>query len=110
MSEQEEFFSQKHKLLLSVATWAKYLAWPVLVVFTLYGIGLYFQEQARYSFFNDQLRINSLAGLSLLVQIIGTFLKGVIYHLLLRGIALGLTMIVETNINYGEISNQGDAL
>jgi len=108
MSEQEEFFSQKYKSLLSVATWAKYLAWPVLAVFTLYSIGLYFQEQARYSFFDEQLKINSLAGLSLLVQIFGTFLKGVIYHLLLRGVSLGLTMIVETDINYRGTSNQGD--
>ena len=34
MDEQEEFFSPKHKQLLNIATWAKYLAWVAIVIFT----------------------------------------------------------------------------
>jgi len=34
-----EFFSQKHKLLLNFATWAKYLASVVVIVYIFYTYG-----------------------------------------------------------------------
>lgn len=42
MNEQEEFFSPKHKRLLNIATWAKYLAWIALVALIVEAITNYF--------------------------------------------------------------------
>ncbi len=50
MNEQQDFFSSNHNRLLSIAIWAKYLAWIALVVSILYSIGVYFQEQDRQFF------------------------------------------------------------
>jgi len=36
-------------------------------------------------------------------------LRGIIYYLVLKGISLGLNMIVETDINYREGSQEGVA-
>lgn len=110
MEEQEDFFSPKHKQLLNIATWAKYLAWVVLVVYLFYALGAYTQEKTYYSFnhgtgiqsieFNEYLASNLAFGISVGVKILAVFLKGIIFFLVLKGISLGLNMIVETDINY----------
>ncbi|HEX2997721.1 MAG TPA: hypothetical protein VHP14_23060 [Anaerolineales bacterium] len=99
MTEQEEFFEPNHKRLLSIATWAKYLAWVALVIYTLWAILTVF-----ISFSNNGNPIQPSAGLweefKSAINVGITFLRGVIYYLVLKGISLGLNMIVETDINY----------
>ncbi|HEX2994642.1 MAG TPA: hypothetical protein VHP14_07455 [Anaerolineales bacterium] len=99
MNEQEEFFEPNHKRLLSIATWAKYLAWVALVIYTLWAMLIVFM-----SFSNNGNPIQPPVGLGegfkSAIDVAGTFLKGVIYYLVLKGISLGLNMIVETDINY----------
>lgn len=113
MDEQDDFFTPQHERLLSIATWAKYLAWVVIVVYSLWAIGTYFQEQnyylyyrgfssLTYSDFIDLLKNVPSYGFSVFIEMVGVFLKGIIYFLVLKGISLGLNMIVETNINYRE--------
>lgn len=117
MTEQEEFFSPNHNRLLNIATWAKYLAWVVLVVYILWAAGTYIQEQnmllfcnivsnVPYSNLRGLLKEIPFYGLSVLMEIVGIFLKGVVYFLVLRGVSLGLNMIVETDINYREVQNE----
>jgi hypothetical protein len=119
MKEQEDYFSPNHNRLLSIASWAKYLAWVVLIVYVLWAIGAYFQEQNMYlnygqgipgqtylDFFIYLTNFPSI-GLSVLVRIIGTVLQGVVYYLVLKGISLGLNMIVETDINYRDRRQKG---
>lgn len=110
METQDEFFSRKHKQLLSIATWAKYLAWVILIVYVFYTLGTYTQEQVYYSFnrgtgfqipnFNDYMASNLTYKISVFIELLGIFLKGILYFLILKGISLGLNMIVETDINY----------
>ena len=112
MNEQEDFFSEKHNRLLKIATWAKYLAWVVLFVYIILAIGRYVQEQTnqllhgaipgRYTDFTSLLNQNPLFASVLFVDILSLFLKGITYFLVLKGISLGLNMIVETDINYRE--------
>ena len=111
MSEQDEFFSQNHKRLLSIAAWAKWLAWVVIIVHILMSIGHFVQEQNLYAYYGtfgapsefiDLLRGQPAIGVSIFMEIIGIFLRGVVYFLVLKGISLGLNMIVETDINYRE--------
>lgn len=112
MNEQEDFFSSNHKRLLNIATWAKYMAWIVLVFYILNAMGAYSQEQyrqmfsnvipSRYSDFGEMLKQNPLYTFSLFVEIFNVFLRGVVYFLILKGVSFGLNMIVETDINYRE--------
>ena len=119
MKEQNGYFSQSHKRLLNIASWAKYLAWIVLTINIFYVIGTYIQEQNYYTFygaqgrqfleFSQMLEENPAYTFSLLVELINIFFRGIVYFLLLRGISLGLNMIVETDINYRENREQGSA-
>ncbi|MGB8983935.1 MAG: hypothetical protein WCC12_18840 [Anaerolineales bacterium] len=113
MIEEEEFFSPNHKRLLSIAVWAKYLAWVVLVVNILWAIGTYTEKQTvflyygeasmygAHSFIRFLKQVPSYA-LSVFIEILGIALRGVVYFLILKGVSLGLNMIVETDINYRE--------
>ncbi len=119
MNEQKSFFSDKHNQLLNIAYTAKNIAWIVLVVYILYGIGTFYIEQANqmyyqglpnsYLFFVGMLRSNIIYAISLLAQIVSIFLRGIIYFLILKAISLGLNMIVETDINYRDARKEGDA-
>ena len=112
MNEQEDFFSSNHKRLLNIATWARYMAWIVLVFYILNAMGAYSQEQyrqifsnvipSRYSNFGEMLKQNPLYTFSLFVEIFNVVLRGVVYFLILKGVSFGLNMIVETDINYRE--------
>ncbi len=114
MEEQAEFFSPNHKRLLSIATWAKYLAWVVLLIYIFYAFGAYTQEKNQYFLganvskdFAEYLTQNLTYGFSLLIEMVGIFLKGIVYFLVLKAVSLGLNMVVETDINYREKKAQG---
>ena len=112
MNEQEDFFSSNHKRLLNIATWASYMARIVLVFYILHALGTYSQEQhtamftnmipTRYNDFVELLKHNTLYASSLFVEIFSIVLRGIVYFLVLKGVSLGLNMIVETDINYRE--------
>ena len=118
MDEQKNFFSDNHNQLLNIAYTAKIIAWIVVIVYIIYGIGRYYIEQTNqmfhmglpnsYIFFTDMLTKNPIYALGLLAEIISVFLRGIIYFLILKAISLGLNMIVETDINYRETRKEGD--
>jgi hypothetical protein len=95
--------------MLTAATWAKYLAWVVLAVYVSYAFGAYQQEQAHYLFyanasfrsatFSEYMAQNLIYGICVIVEMVSIVFKGVVYFLVLKGISLGLNMIVETNLN-----------
>lgn len=109
MEEPVEFLSRKHIRLLNIAAWAKYLAWVVLVFYIFDAFGTYIQEANHFSLkeiqylgFNEYLAQNPSYALGVILKVIGEFLKGIVYFLTLKGISLGLHMVVETDINYRE--------
>jgi len=109
MNEQEEFFSPNHKRLLSIAAWAKYLAWVMLVIYILLAVTGILPYRYRPDYNNqfsmglwEFVKSNPFDGFSILITMASTILKGVVYFLVLKGISLGLNMIVETDINYRE--------
>ncbi|MBI5297426.1 MAG: hypothetical protein HY869_18260 [Chloroflexi bacterium] len=122
MEKTTEFFSANHKRLLDLATWAKYLAWVALVVGIL-GMGTsalqswnLFQTSMAWNTtlqptnnFMQVLRTNPSFALSLLIGMARVLFGGVFYFVVLRGISLGLNMIVETHINYRDKNSQGGA-
>ncbi len=106
MIEQEEFFSANHNRLLTIATWAKYLAWVVLIVYILWAVLLIAQDFSNHV---NQLQsdIGLLEKFRVELNLATTLLRGVVYYLVLKGISLGLNMIVETDINYREQKQEG---
>ena len=113
--EEQDFFSANHKRLLSLATWAKYLAWGALI-FTIYRMGMDFVQ-----FRNEVLQYQAFSGFSafagdsfaflkddpfymldIIARMARSLLNGVVYYVVLKSISLGLNMIVETDINYRE--------
>jgi len=115
MTTQEEFFSPSHDRLLSIAVWAKYLAWVVLVVYLLNAVLQMFQ----YKVFTDAIelqpnfwqfvRFSPFETFKLAMNMLTTALRGVVSFLVLKGISLGLNMIVETDINYREQEKEAGA-
>src|SRR5512138_2187099 len=116
MSEQQDFFSANHKRLLHLATWAKYLAWVVLVVQILAA----FVNILPYQFGTDYLHpfprglqmflmTQPYEAFRLLINMGSAVLRGIIYYLVLKGISLGLNMIDETDINYREREQKAGA-
>ena len=110
MEEQTDFLSPSHKHLLTVATWAKYLAWVVLFIYVLSAFGYYIQT-ATYAYNNTSgkandfiifLADNKLYAVSFFIQMLGIVLKGTVYFLVLKAVSFALNMIVETDINYRE--------
>jgi hypothetical protein len=116
MEEQADFFSPKHKRLLSIATWARYLAWATLILTIIsvgFGAVLQFltelrQAQTMISPSQDFLEFTGLIKgdpyfwIDILLDTIQGIFRAVIYYIALTGISLGLNMIVETDINYRE--------
>lgn len=114
MSEQEEFLSPEHNKLLNFAIWAKYLAWVVLAIYIFQTGFVIIQRQVNsqqmQAVIGDPISSQEYWDRALdkpiyyLVDIgsdmIYIFLKGGIFYVILKGISLGLYMIVETDINY----------
>jgi hypothetical protein len=116
---EKKYFGWQHLRLLSIATWAKNLSWIAIVAYILLASGQVLQilNSATY---RAQINGPSLDGLmfylnhnplelvKLGVSTTATIFQGVATFLVLRGIYLGLNMIVETDINYRDQSEEGE--
>ena len=110
-STEEEYFTSKHAKLDNIAAAANTFAWIALVSQILYMGARFIQIQNSYNMqaiwinstqpsFMEMLRQDAVYTFSLIVDIASIFIRGVIYWLVLKGIASGLDMIVETDLNY----------
>jgi hypothetical protein len=112
MDGQEDFFSENHNRLLNIAWWAKNMAWLVLLAYVLWvGIQVIRLVLAKDdgNFFGPtlqslatMLRDSPLDAFEGMINITTTPLKGLVYFVVLKGISLGLNMMVETDVNYRE--------
>lgn len=124
MNNQTEFFSKNHNKLLNIAGWASNLAWLTLVLYIISAALVIFQDQVNYqrmeaaigSYQNgsDYWATVKMDPLYYLVDL-GSFmvkrlLDGFVYYVVLKGISLGLYMIIETDMNYREKENLGGEL
>jgi hypothetical protein len=111
VSKQENYISQNHSQLLNITIWARYLAWVILVVHFFWAFGIYSQQsnylyyfnlgnQIQYQSFIDLLKEFPSYAFSIFIEIVAVVLRGFVYFLVLKGISLGLNMILETDINY----------
>jgi len=109
MKEQDDLFDWKHLDLWKTSWRADNLASIVIVIFAFLALG----EAYRYNQFAHRQFQTNLIGLfsqeptyilDVFLQMARVFLQGAVYYLVLKGIALGLNMIVETDVNYREKS------
>ena len=113
MNEKNDLFGKKHATLWRISMWADGLAPVVLLIYVLLAFGQIFQYNilAHNQYETNLMGLFSrspLYILDVLLQMAREFLLGAVYYLILKGISLGLDMIVETNINYyGEKKVQG---
>jgi len=117
MAEQENFFTRNQNRLLDIAGWAKYMAWVALVVFSVAAFSEFIQGQYDYAYqfhrqaiFREIIKEHPLFAINTIANTASVLLKGIVYYLLLKGISLGLNMIVETDINYREQKEYGGEL
>jgi len=121
MNEQENFLTVNQKSLLDIAIWTKYLAWIALafnIIIAIFVIIKYPIEAQRWQAISSSYPVNASfkdlfmsAPVYYFVDIVSSvaspIVSGAIFYVVLKGISLGLNMIVETNINVMDIDRQG---
>jgi hypothetical protein len=94
------WLERKHKKMLRVAFCADILSWTVLALYAIstmfYVIPTIRTLQAGEMPVNARPYIWLDIGINILI----TFFHGVFYALVLKGVSLGLKMLVETDLNY----------
>ncbi len=120
MNDQTELFSKDHNKLLNIAGWASNLAWLALVIYIISAALVIVEDQANYRQMeavsssyqsgSNYWETAKMDPLYYLVDIgsdmVKRLLGGFIYYVVLKGISLGLYMVVETDMNYREKENQ----
>lgn len=103
------FFTPQHRRLSNIASILNILAWVVLAI-TLIAVG----TQSNILYFSASQKLNCAAlfpqkcvawkdlGFSLhfFVYLLKGMINAAVYWLVLKGVAAGLNMIVETDLNY----------
>ena len=113
MNEENDLFESKHATLWRISMWANGLAPILFFIFILLALGQIFQ----YNLFAHNQYQTDLLGLfaryplyvpDVILQMARFILQGAVYYLVLKGVSLGLDMIIETNINYREKKAEGE--
>ena len=113
----DDFYTNRHKKLITLATWANVFSWIVLVVSVIIIFGKIMERitvtgniiinNNHTSFLETMIHYPGIF-ISYIVEWIYTAVNGLVYFFVLRGISLGLTMIVETDLNYREKTLETD--
>ncbi len=110
--EQKDLFTKKHATLWRISMWANGLASITLFIFFIFACAQILQafltssNQSQITpieFFSKE----PLYILNTLLNMAVVFLQGAVYYVALKGISLGLDMIVETDINYRDQKAEG---
>lgn len=110
--EQKDLFTKKHATLWRISMWANGLASITLFIFFIFACAQILQVFLSSSnpsqinpieFFSKE----PLYILNILLNMTAVFLQGAVYYVTLKGIALGLDMVVETDINYRDQKAEG---
>jgi hypothetical protein len=113
----DEFFTADHNRLTSIANIANGVAWIALIVNIILVGARFVEVQNTLRFQNISLGLEPdfwgtlsqkpLYAFSFLVDLTSILLRGIVYWLALKGISLGLNMIVEIDLNNKEKSQEG---
>jgi hypothetical protein len=110
MKEKNELFDRKHLGLWRISAQADFLSNIVLIVYIILAIAQIYEYVTNNNLYMSSLTNEIFQGPEFILKaflfIAALLLQGGIYYVVLKGIALGLTMIVETDINYRDHKSQ----
>ena len=108
----DSFYTDKHKRLDTIAKAAQVMAWVVLVFVVIFAILRFigevnitinfFQGYPVTQSFQELLKLNPWYALSLLSEMFYNALKSLIWFLVLKGLSMGLYIIIEIDLNSKE--------
>jgi hypothetical protein len=112
--KSEKFFTKKHANLTRLAIIANIFAWISLFAnfLLMYTRTVQFQYTYYRCFgqpvggFWELLKLEPQLVIDILMQLATIFVTGIVFFLVLKGISLGLNMIVETDLNYRQNSQE----
>lgn len=115
--EPERLMTKGHEKMLDIAKAAEIFSW-IALGFSVIGGWLEYSKISNNYFFNTELGFskdlltyvteNPFAGVNVCVDLLSVVIKWIILFLILRGLGLGLRMIVETDMNY-RLKNVGES-
>jgi len=102
----DEFFTPKHKRLARIASMANIFAW-VILIFYIMQILLQVYQLVQSQGFQETVDMflrqpGSILNLYQLLRYLFILLQGLVYWIILKGVSVGLSMILETDLNYKE--------
>jgi hypothetical protein len=107
--EDGTFFNKQHNRLVNFAGALNVLAWIVFVVHIFLVWAKYVETQNLYNYqfglsgtssdFSDILQDNPLYAISLYLEMFRIFISGTVFALVLKGVSLGLKMLLENDLN-----------
>jgi hypothetical protein len=105
----DDFFTKHHARLTNFALAANIVAWIVFIAHIILVCAKYIETQNIYNYqsmvsgqiadFADMLKEKPIYAASFYVNLFGIFLDGIVYALVLKGISLGLYIILENDLN-----------
>ena len=100
--DNEEFYTSKHKRLSLIASLANLFSWLVLVVYlvTIVANIVQFNNYREVLNFDEVIQASPGFIINMVIENLRYGFVGVMYFLLLKSAALGLNMIIETDLNY----------
>jgi uncharacterized membrane protein len=97
----DDFFTKRHKRLIDLAKIARVVSWIVLVFYILSaGARIINGFDLQRTGFLSLRGIDPLTTIIILLDALIKFITGGVFWVGLQGIAHGLSMIVDTNLNY----------
>ena len=105
----DDFFTKKHARLTNFALAANIFAWIVFIVHIFLVWARYIEVQNTYTYqsivsgqiadFAGMLKEKPVYAASLYLDMLGIFLRGVVFALVLKGVSLGLYILLENDLN-----------
>jgi hypothetical protein len=112
-----DFFTKRHKRLIDVAKIARIVSWILFVFYILWAVFNFLNRlslpyyPSQFSFPGNSLwnalTMAPLVTIHVTIDSLSQILTGAVYFICLQGISMGLSMIVETSLNYKENSLEG---
>lgn len=102
-TENQDFYTKKHKKLDGISFAAAIFAWLVLISFIFVGLVECYSTFIRLNSegpLGYLFRENPISVISSFFSPITTLFQAGVYWLVLKGVSLGLNMIIETDLNY----------
>jgi hypothetical protein len=115
---QDDIANDRHAKLTRVAVLANVFVWVVLIFYILSAGARWFSLQSQLNAFAaqsghltfaDQMRNDPAYALGVYLQVASIIVQGVVAALVLKGISLGLFMIVETDLNFRAVKEKEGA-